>query len=147
MAGTFSMLHSVGLIWSSNVRAYFLGERDSLFDLMAWDYDTTRLPYRRHSEYLRKLFLNNDLSEGRFSVNEKKLHLRKVNTPIFAVSTTTDHVAPWKSVYKIHNLTRSEITFVLTSCGHNCGIVSEPGHPHLSFQMQTKHQNYALIPP
>jgi polyhydroxyalkanoate synthase len=139
MAGTFSMLHSIDLIWSRAVRNYYLGERDELFDLMAWDYDTTRLPYRMHSEYLRKLFLKNDLSEERFSVNGKRVYLSNINTPIFAVSTVTDHVAPWKSVYKVHHFTNSEITFVLTSGGHNAGIVSEPGHPHRNFQIQLMH--------
>src|SRR5205814_10711035 len=61
MAGAFSMLHSSELIWSRIIREYMLGTRKPLFDLMAWDYDTTRLPFRMHSEYLRSLFLNNDL--------------------------------------------------------------------------------------
>jgi len=102
---------------------------------MAWDYDTTRLPYKMHSEYLRKLFLNNELVQENFKVNKEKIALHDVTTPIFAVSTIRDHIAPWKSVYKIHLFTESDVTFVLTSGGHNAGIVSEPGHPHRNFQM------------
>ncbi len=70
-----------------------------------------------------------------FQSMEKRLHLSDVNIPIFVVSTLKDHVAPWKSVYKIHDFTKSDIRFVLTSGGHNAGIVSEPGHPHRAFQM------------
>ena len=135
MAGTFSMLHSIDLIWSNVIRNYLLGQQESVNDLMAWDYDTTRLPYKMHSEYLRKLFLNNDLIQENFSVNKEKIALHDVNIPIFTVSTARDHIAPWKSVYKIHLFTESDVTFVLTSGGHNAGIVSEPGHPHRSFQM------------
>ena len=37
-------------------------------DLMAWKADATRMPSRMHSEYLRRLFLNNDFAEGSFEV-------------------------------------------------------------------------------
>lgn len=137
MAGAFSMLHSTKLIWSRFIREYLLGDREPLFDLMAWDYDTTRLPYRMHSEYLRKLFLNNDLVQGHYAVAGKNVALPDISVPIFVVSTVTDHVAPWKSVYKIHLFTKTDITFVLTSGGHNAGIVSEPGHPHRTYQLLT----------
>jgi polyhydroxyalkanoate synthase len=49
-----------------------------------------------------------------------------------------DHVAPWRSVYKIHLLTDTEVTFLLTSGGHNAGIVSEPGHPGRTYQVLTR---------
>jgi polyhydroxyalkanoate synthase len=135
MAGTFSMLQSIDLIWSKMMLDYQLGKRRPINDLMAWDYDTTRLPYAMHSEYLRKLFLNNDLVEGHYSVNGKILALQDIELPIFAESALRDHVAPWKSVYKIHYFTDTDITFVLTNGGHNSGVVNEPGHPGRSYQL------------
>ncbi len=48
-----------------------------------------------------------------------------------------DHVAPWRSIYKIHLLTDCEVTYLLTTGGHNAGIVSEPGHDGRSFQVMT----------
>ena len=65
MAGSFQLLNSNDLIWSRLSRNYLMGEREPLIDLMAWNADTTRMPYRMHSEYLRHLFLDNDLAEGR----------------------------------------------------------------------------------
>lgn len=147
MAGAFSMLRSTDLIWSRMIRSYLLGERDELNDLMAWDEDTTRLPYKMHSQYLRSLFLNNDLVEGRFNLWDKTVQLMDIKSPLFVVSTLTDHVAPWQSVYKIHFFTDTEITFVLTSGGHNAGIVSEPGHPHRSYQILTHAENHKHIAP
>jgi polyhydroxyalkanoate synthase len=135
MGGAFSMLHSTDLIWSHLITSYLMGEREPLNDLMAWNADTTRLPYKMHSQYLHSLFLNNDLVQGRFEIDDRKVMLPNIKTPLFVVSTLTDHVSPWKSVYKVHYFTDTDVTFVLTNGGHNAGIVSEPGHPNRNFQM------------
>lgn len=135
MAGAFSMLRSVDMVWSRMVHDYLLGERRPINDLVAWDYDTTRLPYRMHTEYLRRFFLQNDLVQGAIRLDGKNISLLDINVPIFAVATVKDHVAPWKSVYKLHFYMKSEITFVLTSGGHNSGIVNAPGRPDQHFQM------------
>ncbi|MCC7046024.1 MAG: polyhydroxyalkanoic acid synthase [Alphaproteobacteria bacterium] len=126
MSGAFQLLRSQDLIWSSMVREYLLGERTPMTDLMAWNADATRMPYHMHAEYLQKLFLENDLAEGRFQARGELVSLADIKVPIFAVSTTRDHIAPWRSVYKINWLTQSDVTFVLASGGHNAGIVSEP---------------------
>lgn len=138
MAGAFSMLNSNDLVWSRLIHDYLLGKRRPINDLMAWNNDTTHLPYRMHSEYLNELFLNNELSQGRFKMWGKRLALIDINTPIFAVSTLTDHVSPWRSVYKVHLFTDTEVTFVLTNGGHNAGIISEPGHAGRNYQILTR---------
>lgn len=126
MAGAFQLLRSNDLIWSTMVRQYLLGKRAPMSDLMAWNADATRLPYRMHSEYLRHLFLENDLAAGRFRVRGESVSLADIKVPIFAVSTTRDHIAPWRSVFKITWLAQSDVTMVLASGGHNAGIVSAP---------------------
>lgn len=135
MAASFQMLNSRDLIWSRQVREYLLGERGSMIDLMAWNADTTRMPYRMHSEYLRHLYMNNDLAEGRWQVDGQPVTVADIRLPIFVVGTVRDHVAPWRSVYKLHLLNDSDLTFVLTSGGHNAGVVSEPGRPRRSYQI------------
>ena len=137
MASCFSMLHARDLIWSHYIQEYMLGVREPLSDMMAWDADTTRLPCKMHSEYLRKLYLNNEFARGQLKMAGKKLALAKIKTPLFVVSTARDHVAPWPSVYKIHDLTKTEMTFVLTQGGHNYGIINEPGRPDQHYQMRT----------
>jgi polyhydroxyalkanoate synthase len=126
MAGAFQLLRSNDLVWSRIVHRYLMGQRTPGSDLMAWNADATRMPYRMHSEYLRQLFLDNDLSEGRFIVEGRPIALSDIRVPIFVVATERDHVAPWRSVFKIHLLADTEITFLLTTGGHNAGIVSNP---------------------
>lgn len=147
MVGTFQLLRSNDLIWSRMVQEYLQGERPSVIDLMAWNADSTRMPYRMHSEYLRKLFLNNDLAEGRYEVGGLPVALADVDVPAFIVGTIKDHIAPWKSVYKFHLFVDSPITFVLTGGGHNAGIVSEPGHQGRQYQITQQNVNGQYIDP
>jgi polyhydroxyalkanoate synthase len=147
MAGAFQMLRSNDLVWSRMQHDYFLGKRRPINDLMAWNADQTRMPFRMHSEYLRHLFLDNDLAEGRYEVDGRAIAISDIRTPIFAVGTVKDHVAPWRSVYKLNLLSDTEVTFVLTSGGHNAGIVSEPGHPRRQFQIRTAAADAAYIDP
>ncbi len=147
MSGAFQLLRSNDLIWSMVVNSYLMGERQPMIDLMAWNADTTRMPYRMHSEYLRRFFLNNDLAEGRYEVAGRPISLRDIHIPIFAVGTLTDHVAPWRSVYKIQMLTHADVTFVLSNGGHNAGVVNPPGHPHRHHQIATHKEPEAYIDP
>lgn len=147
MAGAFQLLRSNDLVWSRVMHEYLMGERRPLTDLMAWNTDATRMPYRMHAEYLRRLFLQNDLAEGRYTADGRRVALKDLHLPLFAVGTEWDHVAPWHSVYKFHLLTDSDVTFVLTNGGHNAGIVSEPGHPGRRYRIATKERSQAYVDP
>jgi polyhydroxyalkanoate synthase len=148
MAGAFQLLRSNDLIWSTLVHDYLLGQRRPMIDLMAWNADATRMPYRMHSQYLRQLFLNNDLAAGRFRVEDHTIAISDIRAPLFLVAAARDHVAPWQSVYKLHLLADAdEVAFLLTSGGHNAGIVSEPGHPRRSYQMTTHKEGERYIGP
>jgi polyhydroxyalkanoate synthase subunit PhaC len=147
MAGAFQLLRSNDLIWSRVTRDYLMGEQAPPSDLMAWNADATRLPYRMHSEYLRKLFLNNDLAEGRYVVEGKPISLSDIHAPMFVVGTLSDHVAPWKSTYKINYQVEADVTYLLTSGGHNAGIVAPPDEPGHFYQVRTKAVDIPYIGP
>ena len=128
MAGTFNLLRSNDLIWSRVVHHYLMGEPEAADDLSAWSSDATRMPYRMHSEYLRDLYLNNDLAQGRLLVDGRRIAVQDIRLPVFVVGAERDHVAPWRSVFKIHYLADdAEITFALVNGGHNRGVVAPPG--------------------
>jgi polyhydroxyalkanoate synthase len=147
MAGAFQLLRSNDLLWSRMVKEYMMGDRAQMFDLIAWNADTTRMPYRMHSEYLKKLYINNDLANGRFMVDGRPVTLQGLRVPVFAVGTEHDHVAPWRSVYKIHQLADTDITFALATGGHNAGIVSELGHNGRHYRIaHHRHRDQILSP-
>jgi polyhydroxyalkanoate synthase len=148
MAGAFQLLRSNDLVWSRMVRDYLLGERRPPNDLMAWNADPTRMPYRAHSEYLRSLFLENELATGHYEVGGRPIAVSEIQVPVFAVATVSDHVAPWKSVFKINLLAGTQdVTFLLTTGGHNAGIVSEPGHAGRSYRLATRRRGDVYVDP
>lgn len=138
LAGAFQWMNSNDLIWSRLLKDYLLGEGTPMTDLMAWNADGTRLPYRMHAEYLRRMFLKNDLASGRYPVNGKPVALTAIQCPIYGIGTVRDHVSPWRSVHKLHLLTNVDTTFLLTSGGHNVGIVNPPGVAGRSYQVLTR---------
>ena len=139
MGGAFQMLRPRDLIWQPMVQSYVKGAREPMVDLLAWNADGTRMPYKMHTEYLYRLYLDNELSSGRFPVRGEPVRLSDLKLPMFVVGTETDHIAPWRSVYKIHLLTDTDITFLLTTGGHNVGILGlgerRQGLPSRSFRI------------
>jgi poly[(R)-3-hydroxyalkanoate] polymerase subunit PhaC len=139
MAAAFQLLRTYDLLWAPAVGTYLRGERAALNDLMAWNADGTRMAYRMHSDYLRQLYLENELATGRYVAHGQRVELADVRVPMFVVGTETDHVAPWRSVYKVERLVRSpDYTFLLTSGGHNAGIVSGPQHPRRRHRVHSR---------
>jgi polyhydroxyalkanoate synthase subunit PhaC len=147
MAGAFHLLRSNDLVWSYALKNYLMGQREPMNDMMAWNADATRMPYRMHTEYLRRLFLDNELAEGRFEADGRPIALSDIHVPMFAVGTTKDHVAPWRSTYKIHLSSDTDVTYLLTTGGHNAGIISDLGHKGRSYQVLTKLRDDLYVDP
>lgn len=147
MSGAFSMIRSNELIWSRYIHEVLMGDPPEYSDLYLWSHDLTRMPAKMHSEYLRQMYLENQLAKGLFTVHGKSVSLHDITLPVFAVGTETDHIAPWKSVYRVGELTSGEVTFSLTSGGHNAGVISEPGHPHRHHRLNTQQAGSHLLDP
>jgi len=147
MAGAFTLLRSNDLFWSRLLHDYFLGVRGDKNALMAWNADATRMPYRMHKDYLDRLLHRNELAQAKYEVDGRAVALTDIRAPIFALGTSRDHVAPWKSVYKVGLLTDTEVTFLLTSGGHNGGIATPPGHPRRIYQVSSVSDHEAYVDP
>ena len=127
MAGTFNMMRDNDLIWSFVVNNYLLGKEPFPFDLLFWNSDSTRMPAKMHTFYLRNMYIRNLLREkGALTVGGEKIDLSKVDTPAYFISTIEDHIAPWKSTYAGSRLLGGDVRFVLGGSGHIAGIVNPP---------------------
>ena len=128
MAATFNMLRANDLIWSFYVRNYLLGKEPAPFDLLYWNSDSTRLPAKMHSTYLRTMYLENRFKEpGGFSVAGVPIDVGKIRTPACFISTEEDHIAPWEGTYLGAQLLSGPVRFVLGKSGHIAGIINPPG--------------------
>jgi polyhydroxyalkanoate synthase len=149
MEGAFALLNAKDMVWSRMVQNYLMGKgRRVTSDLAAWNADATRMPYRQQSGYLRSLYLDNDLAQGRYRVGGRPVALSDLHLPMFVLGTRRDTVAPWLSVYKLHLLADADITFCLTGGGHNAGVVNPPlasgGH---GYQIATRARDGRYLDP
>ncbi len=127
MSTTFNMLRSNDLIWSFVVNNYLMGNDPFPFDLLYWNSDSTRMPARMHSFYLRNMYQDNKLAEPNgITLAGQPIDLGRITVPAYFISTREDHIAPWGSTYKGTQLLSGPVRFVLAASGHIAGIVNPP---------------------
>jgi polyhydroxyalkanoate synthase len=127
MANTFNMLRSNDLIWSFVINNYLLGRDPFPFDLLHWNQDSTRMPAKMHSFYLRNMYMNNKLKEpGGITLARTPIDVTKITAPAYFVSAMEDHIAPWKTTYSGVQLLGGEKRFVLSGSGHIAGMINPP---------------------
>ncbi|GAB3661758.1 PHA/PHB synthase family protein [Ramlibacter alkalitolerans] len=129
MAGAFQLINSKDLVWSKLLHEYLMGAETPMNALRAWNADATRLPARMHGEYLRRLYMDNQLADGEYRFRGLPICLRSIRVPLFVLGTERDHVSPWPSVFKVLRLAHAPARFVLTAGGHNVGVVNPVSGP------------------
>jgi polyhydroxyalkanoate synthase len=130
MAATFRLLRANSLIWHYVVHGWLYGERPAPFDVLYWNMDTTRMPYRMHAYYLREMYLNNRLIErDALTLAGEPIDLARIHQPLYDVSAEDDHIAPWRQTFRINSYVTAPKRFVLSSSGHILGIVNPPRTP------------------
>ncbi len=127
MASAFNSLRASDLIWSFFIKNYLRGKAPVPFDMLYWNADTTNMPFKMHSQYLRWMYLHNNLAKGKILLNHHRLEVDKINIPSFFISTQKDHIAPWETTYKGFQLLQGKKQFILGGSGHIAGIVIPPG--------------------
>jgi len=123
MAAAFNFLRPTDLYWNYVVNNYLMGNEPTSFDMLYWNSDSTRLPEKLHSDYLRCMYLKNELVNHAFTIDEEAIDLKDVDIPILSIATTEDHIAPWKSVFSGLKSFGSNAEFILANSGHIAGII------------------------
>jgi polyhydroxyalkanoate synthase len=127
MATTFNLLRANDLIWSFVVNNYLLGNEPFPFDLLYWNSDSTRMPAKMHSFYLRNMYRENKLAKpGGISLDGVPIDLGRVKVPAYFLSTREDHIAPWRTTYHGTHLLKGSNRFILAASGHIAGVVNAP---------------------
>jgi polyhydroxyalkanoate synthase subunit PhaC len=125
MASAFRLLRSNSLIWQYVVHDYLYGEALPAFDVLYWNMDTTRMPAAMHEWYLRELYVENRLVQKEaLTVAGERIDLGAIVQPLYAVSAEEDHIAPWRSTFRVNAHVSGTRRFVLSSSGHILGIVN-----------------------
>ncbi|HEX7538408.1 MAG TPA: alpha/beta fold hydrolase [Dermatophilaceae bacterium] len=127
MAHTFDALRANDLVFQYVVNNWLLGNKPPAFDLLVWNKDSTRMPAKMHSQYLRSCYLNNEFALGEFELGGQNLQPAKVDIPTYVLAAVDDHIVPWVSGYKTAQLFSGDNRFVLSTSGHIAGIVNPPG--------------------
>ena len=126
MSHTFDALRAKDLVFSYVVNNWLLGKKPPAFDLLVWNKDSTRMPAKMHSQYLRSCYLNNEFARGEFEIDGQKLEPGKVDIDTYVLAAVDDHIVPWVSGYKTTQLFSGDNRFVLSTSGHIAGIVNPP---------------------
>ncbi len=127
MASSFNSLRANDLVWSFFIKNYLQGKSPVPFDILFWNNDSTNMPATMHSQYLRSMYLHNNLVKpGKIKLNNTPIHVAKIDTPVFFISTEKDHIAPWKTTYKGFELMKGPKRFLLGGSGHIAGIINPP---------------------
>lgn len=130
MANTFRALRSNNLVWHQFIHNYLLGKEPPKFDILYWNTDITRMPSAMHSYYLREFYLNNRLAqEDGLSLGGRRLDIKRITQPLYAVGAEQDHITPWQQTFNTNCLVGGPVRYVLATSGHIQGIISPPVSP------------------
>lgn len=139
MATTFNMLRSKDLVWMFAINNYLLGKDPVVFDLLYWNSDSTRMPARMHSFYLRNMYMKNLLREpNALEIAGKKIDIGKIKVPSYFLSTREDHIAPWRGTYLGARLMKGPVRFVLGGSGHIAGVINPPAAKKYGYWVNTR---------
>ena len=144
MASSFNSLRANDLIWSFFIKNYLQGKNPVPFDILYWNADSTNMPATMHSQYLRWMYLQNDLVKpGKIRLNNTPIDVSTIDVPTFFLSTEKDHIAPWKTTYIGFQLMNGPKRFVLGGSGHIAGIINSPNAKKYGFRTNTSNTSTA----
>jgi polyhydroxyalkanoate synthase subunit PhaC len=137
LARVFAWMRPNDLIWNYWVNNYLLGNQPPAFDILYWNADTTSLPARLHHNYVDMYATNPFVNANKLTLNGLPLDMRRVKVDAYVAAGVTDHITPWKGVYKTAKIYGDKTMFVLSNSGHLQSLLNPPTNPKASFAAGT----------
>jgi polyhydroxyalkanoate synthase len=128
MGRVFAWMRPNDLVWNYWVNNYLMGNPPPAFDVLYWNNDSTRLAAKFHGQLL-DIFAGNLLATPQaMKVLGTPVDLKAVTCDKYVVAGSTDHITPWKGVYRAARAFGGKKTFVLSSSGHIQSLINPPGN-------------------
>ena len=133
LARLFAWMRPNDLIWNYWVNNYLMGNQPPAFDILFWNADTTSLPARLHHDYVDMYLTNPFVNANKLTLNGAAIDMNRVKADAYVVAGVTDHITPWKAVYRTAKIFGDKTTFVLSNSGHLQSLLNPPTNPKASF--------------
>ena len=138
------MMRENDLIWSYVISNYLQGRAPPAFDILHWNGDSTRLPARMLTDFLRGIYMENSLTKpGCLHLAGRCIDLGQIKTPCYFLSTIEDHIAPWKATYPTTQILSGPVQFVLGGSGHIAGVINPPSKKKYAHWTADRYPNSA----
>jgi len=125
LATGFNLLRENSLYWSYYIDNYLKGTQPKAFDILHWNSDSTNIPAKTMSYYLRKMYMENSLVEpGAVVVDGEGIDISRIDTPTYFIATIADHIVPCTASYRSSKFFSGPVRFVLGQSGHIAGVVN-----------------------
>ncbi|MFC4292699.1 PHA/PHB synthase family protein [Sphingorhabdus arenilitoris] len=146
LARGFAWLRPNDLIWNYVINNYLMGDDPPAFDILFWNADATNLSSTLMGDFLELFEANAYADPGKYEIAGHKVDLKKVDTDLFILGGTTDHITPWRACYRSTQLFGSKnVEFILSQAGHMQAILNPPGNPKAKYYKHKKDQTPADV--
>ncbi len=95
---------------------------DKFLSLETWLNDNISFPGATYVEYIKRLYENNELIKGKFSVGKELVDLSSISMPVLTVTASQDHIVPPASASYLHETIASTDKQLLALKGGHIGI-------------------------
>ena len=131
---SFSLLRENNLFWSYFINNYLKGKDPAPFDILHWNSDATNITAACFKQYVRNTYWKNQLKvPGGMRIEGVDIDLRKLDMPVYFLSTIADHIVLWQGAYRGTQIPTGDVRFILAGSGHLAGVINPPDkgkYPH-----------------
>lgn len=120
------------------INHYLLNKPLSNFDAIYWYSEPVNLPANMYNFYIREICFNNNLCDAnKIIINNIKINLTSIQTPIFFIAGEYDPISDWRLIYEsmqIYSKSKNR-KFILVQGGHISSLLASPDNNNNSYKI------------